>query len=1315
MPSDPPESENPSYYGQIREFDAQNSDWTIYKRRLENYFIVNGIKDNAKKRAILLNALNEEAYKLMYSLCIPSMPETKTYEQLVKNFDEHFKISESPLVARSKFFEAFRNEHESVNEWAARVRSLAIQCEFDAAIIDMMLRDRFIMGFGKGAVQSKLFKEKVSSSFSTVIGLAVTEMAADGTSGVARDCQSLVKQEPGIHLLSSGRRHHIRQPTASSSASTSSSTQHEAPGGTLEKCKCCGRGNHSTKRCRYRKYTCDLCQVVGHLANVCPKRGNRKKSGKSKAKNVQNFIENDDNVFTLCNENKMNEPYTINLLINNKFFSFQLDSGASISAFSEMFWRLNFKDCPLIPTNRCLNVYDGKKMFPLGVCKLSATYNHVTKVLNFYVIKNGGPPILGRDFMNMYKLGIAQVNYTQGVKDQKNITYLVNKFNYVFSGGLGKFNRGTVSLKLKNENTTPKFLRARPLPYGLRDKVESELNNLINLGVLKPVDYSCWATPIVPVIKKSGSVRICGDFKVTINPVLKVDHFPLPKIDDLFARLQGGAIFSKLDLAQAYAQICLDDESKKLVTIATHKGLFQYQRLPYGVACAPAQFQKIIESLVSDIEGCVSFLDDILISGRNMQEHMFRVERVLSRLQETGLKVSLDKCDFFADKVEYLGYIISKEGLQTSPKNILAIENAPAPKSVVQLQSVLGMINYYGKFVPNLSTVLSPLYNLLKKDVKWSWNEIHEAAFKKIKQLLTSAPVLVHYNPNYELKLTTDASPYGIGGVLSHIMPNGEERPIAYSSRTLSSAEKGYSQIEREGLAIIFGLCKFNQYLYGRPFTLVSDNKPLLAIFNPMKGIPQYSANRLRRWAVILSNYQYKLQYIKSKENCADFLSRSPTETNDGVWESVDVDYVNYFSDNHFIATNFEIIKRETVNDSTLRTVIEYVSKGWKKEAKNNVEVKRYFNIRNDLTLENNVLLWNNRIVIPDSLRSLVLKQLHESHLGIIKMKCIARKYFYWPGINKDIENLAMSCENCVVNKASPPKNVLQTWNWPENIFERIHIDYFGPFLNKHFLIVLDAHSKWIEVFSTSTPTSNFTIRALETTFSRFGFPKVVVSDNARYFTSTEFENFMHICGIKHVTSPPFHPQSNGAAENSVKNVKLALKNCLGKNKSVDIDSALNKFLFDYRNVPHGTTGVAPSYLMFNREISTRFDILNPIRRKVENSQALQRNFFRGKKRQSFDIGDKVIVKDYRQTNKVSWLPGVIKKMLGNCIYIVYVPELNHTVKRHINQILRTRVNASLPVAPPTVTEAVSDNNMTSNLDRPRRVIKAPERLICEC
>ncbi|KAL7865272.1 hypothetical protein SRHO_G00105190 [Serrasalmus rhombeus] len=374
---------------------------------------------------------------------------------------------------------------------------------------------------------------------------------------------------------------------------------------------------------------------------------------------------------------------------------------------------------------------------------------------------------------------------------------------------LGTVKDFQVTLALKPDQQ-PKFLQARVVPYARQSKVEAELECLQKQGVISPVKFSEWATPVVPVIKKKGGVRICGDFKVTVNPALCAEYYPLPHIEDLFASLAGGQRFSKLDLSHAYLQVPVSEKSHHYLTITTHK-------------------------------------DDILVTGTDDVQHLKNLGAVLCRLEEFGLRVQQEKCEFFKSSLEYLGHTIDVAGLHKSPDKIQAIVNAPAPINVSQLRSFLGLINYYARFVPNLATMLHPLIALLHKSVKWNWSVECEEAFQEAKSQLTSKSVLTHYDPRLPIRLACDSSPYGVGAVISHVLSDGQEKPIAFTSRTLSKAEQNYAQIEREALGIIFGVRKFHAYLYGRHFILLTDHHPLTMILSPNKATPSMAAARLQR------------------------------------------------------------------------------------------------------------------------------------------------------------------------------------------------------------------------------------------------------------------------------------------------------------------------------------------------------------------------------------------------------------------------------------------------------------------------------------
>ena len=275
--------------------------------------------------------------------------------------------------------------------------------------------------------------------------------------------------------------------------------------------------------------------------------------------------------------------------------------------------------------------------------------------------------------------------------------------------------------ELKHSSKVPlQFHKLCPLPYSMTSLVDQALDTLVQQDVIEPIMFSDWACPIVPVLKKDKkSIRICGDFSVTVNRAIELDTYPIPRIEDLFTKLSGGKSFSQVDLSQAYLQLQLEEESQKLVVVNTHRGLFKYKRLPYGISSAPGIFQRAIESLLHDIPFVVVYLDDILITGTTDEEHLDTLDKVLHRLESHGLKLNKDKCTFLSPSVIYLRHRNDQNGLHPSDDNVRAVKDAPRLTNVNQLTAYLGVLTYYSKFLPNLVSTLVPLYSLLRSFTRW--------------------------------------------------------------------------------------------------------------------------------------------------------------------------------------------------------------------------------------------------------------------------------------------------------------------------------------------------------------------------------------------------------------------------------------------------------------------------------------------------------------------------------------------------------------------------------------------------------------------
>lgn len=311
--------------------------------------------------------------------------------------------------------------------------------------------------------------------------------------------------------------------------------------------------------------------------------------------------------------------------------------------------------------------------------------------------------------------------------------------------------------------------------------------------------------------------------------------------------------------------------------VNTHKGLYRYQRLPFGVSSAPAIFQRTMETLLQGIPNVCVYLDDILVTGPSSEKHLQNLDSVLTRLEDAGMQLKKGKCSFMMEEIETLGHKISREGLQPAQTKIQAVAHPPDPTRVSELRSFLGLVNYYGKFLPDLATTAAPLYTLLRKSIPWCWGSAQQSAFKKVKALLQSSDLLVHFDPQKEIILACDASPYGVGAVLSHRMEDGTERPIAYASRSLSVAERKYSHLDKEALAIVFGVKHFHQYVYGCSFIIHSDHKPLMYIFDKTKSVPVMASARVQRWVLTLGAYTYQIRYKLGRDHGnADGLSWLP-------------------------------------------------------------------------------------------------------------------------------------------------------------------------------------------------------------------------------------------------------------------------------------------------------------------------------------------------------------------------------------------------------------------------------------------------------
>lgn len=952
------------------------------------------------------------------------------------------------------------------------------------------------------------------------------------------------------------------------------------------------------------------------------------------------------------------------MLNNDTNANFEVDSGAGCSIISELTAQLI--DCKINPTIRRVMAYDGGAIQLLGQITCTVRVGDDSCLHTFLVSKGDKINLFGRDLLTKYNFQIVRKPLV--INNISNT--ILSEFESYLCENYKSSVIESVTLDIPND-ATPIYMKARQIPIRLKKDLKKELQRLESQGVLTQVYSSKWATPVVTIYKQDGSLRLCADFSCTVNKYLKPVHSPLITLDEAIASVGKARVFSKLDLSQAFMQLPIHSDSRKYLVINTTEGLYQFNYLPFGLTASPGIFQAFISRTLANIPGVLCYQDDILVMSADEASHNDSLRQVLTKLKDAGLKLNVYKCKFFTNQVEYLGYIFNESGVHPNPAKIDAIFSAPVPVDTKQVQSFVGLCNFYSRFIPNFASQMSPFYELLKKNSQFKWTKLHQQSFDKIKQTFVNSNVLQHFNSNFQTCLETDSSSYGLGAVLLQRENDSNHwLPVQFASRTLNAAEKNYSQLEREALSVIFGVDRFRHFLLGSPFIIKNDHKPLHTLFAKDKSVPHTCSARVLRWSLKLSQFDYVFHYSCGKDNVqSDFLSRLPlpeTVINSEPFELV-------FSLNSVNDTfiDHSIVKEHTNADPDLLLLIDYIKQGCPNKI-NNTMLSGIKALIPYMTLCKGCILYKDRVFLPTTLRQEFLQKIHSDHPGIVAMKSIARELVWYPGIDKDIEYLVSNCPNCQAHRVKPSQNSFITWPTPTRPWSRVHIDHFF-YENSTCLIAVDASSHYIEVEIVKNTSVDETVDALRVVFSHHGLPDLLCSDNASCFTSYKFQEFLKNNGVEHITSPPFCPASNGLAERAVRTVKDLLKK-LGQDKFSSFKCRIAQVLLYHRSVPNSQSQIAPSIMLNNRKYVNARDKVHPKFSYVSTDNVSS------KKIVHFEVGEKVLALNMSRGPK--WLKSTVLERLGSNVYNVFVSDLDLVWKRHVTQLSRIITRPSATVKP---------------------------------
>ena len=536
-----------------------------------------------------------------------------------------------------------------------------------------------------------------------------------------------------------------------------------------------------------------------------------------------------------------------------------IDSGSTVNIVNQ-----NIAKTLDVKIHRChtsLVAFNSKSPLPVvGKFKAQVRYKGHTTKCDFIVVEGNGCSILG--YKSACDLRVLKIVYS--VTENHNKEGICKRFPRVFHG-VGKMKNVDVKLHI-DLNVKPVKQTHRRIPFHQRHNVEKCLKDLLDQDIIEQAEGPTpWINPVVLVPKSDGGTRMCIDMREA-NMAISRERHVMPTIDEIIHDLNGSVVFSKVDLAQGYHQLSLDPESRYITTFTTHKGLFRYKRLSFGINAAAEKFQDIIATAISDIPNTKNISDDIIIYGKSVADHDQALHTLLQRCEELNLTLNKHKCEFYMDEVNFYGWIFTAQGIKPDPGKVDSILKLCTPSNVSECRSLLGMTNYVARLILNYADLVRPIRELTKNDVNFDWGDAQEKAFSSVKSQLVSANVISYFDPNKETCVIVDASPHGLAGILTQ-----EGHVIAYASKALSPTESRYSQIEREALAISWACQHFRMYLLGKHFSVYSDHKPLLTIFNNPRS---KASTRIDNWRLRLQRFNFTVCYGKGSTNPADFMSR---------------------------------------------------------------------------------------------------------------------------------------------------------------------------------------------------------------------------------------------------------------------------------------------------------------------------------------------------------------------------------------------------------------------------------------------------------
>lgn len=965
-----------------------------------------------------------------------------------------------------------------------------------------------------------------------------------------------------------------------------------------------------------------------------------------------------------------------------------LDSGASISCLGKGAFE-TLQKCNLrwkeIETK--VQTASGQQQEVKGYTDVVITYKEMSRPIRLYVIPSLSQSLyLGIDFWIHFNLlpKLEEVEVTQEVAEaadpnlhqlnsvqNKRLNNIISLFPSCEKEGLGK----TTLLKHEIDvgSAAPSKQRYYAVSPAIQKTMYEEVDRMLDLGVIEE-SRSAWSSPVTVVAKANGKSRLCLDAR-HLNSVTVKDAYPMPLIEGILSRLNETHFISSVDLKDAFWQIELEEQSReKTAFTVPGRPLYQFTRMPFGLCNAAQSMCRLMDLTIPSAlrEFIFVYIDDLLVVSSNFETHLERLQLVADCLRKSNLTINVGKSKFCMRTIKYLGHIVGNGEIKPDPDRVKSIAEFPQPTTVRQVRRFLGMAGWYQRYIHNYSDVAAPITDLLRNADRFNWNPNAQAAFKALKTCLTTAPVLTHPDFSLPFCIQCDASISGVGGVLFQTK-NGEERPIAFMSKKLNSAQRNYTVTELECLAAILCVKRFRCYIEGMEFKIITDHASLkwLMCQKDLTG-------RLARWSLKLQAFNFSIEHRKGSENIVpDTLSRATVDEINTVSQPLDI------ADPEFKSESYQqLLEHVKSNQPQLADL----------RINDNIVYKRIIHGGDT----NGASEW--KIWVPDGLQEKIIAESHNppsaAHGGVDKTLDLIRRYHFWPGMSSGVRAFIAQCSLCKETK-SPNQTLRPLMGVPliaERPFQHIYIDLLGPYPrsklgNSVILIILDQLTKFVWLKPLRKATAITIVKYVEAEiFHLIGAPETILSDNGKQFVSKEFKSLLNRYGVKQIYTATHSPQVN-ASERVNRSIIAAIRVYIEQDQT-RWDVNISAIASALRNATHASTSRSPYFAVYGQHMiqhaaaypllhklkslesgeievlppsDLRFTLNQEVRNKLQLAQERSRRTYNLKAREvTFRPGQEVFRRSFLQSDatqnfnaKLSkqWLPARIIRKKGSCLY----------------------------------------------------------------